>query len=465
MKVLKSLLMFTFIVALVIGLTACGSSNSQSANGGDNTKSSSGTSNTNDKSAANKSTSKTSKTSNKATAKTDLHGRTITLASWSDLAPKADSILGKEMIAQQKKVEQEYDVKIKYVNAGWAKVSDKLVSSVIAGKPYADLVRLTPVWALGDSAKGLLQPVSSYASDFSKYSKTYKKTLPLKGTYYGFDNIDDGDTSGIFYNIDIMKQYGLPDPQKLAKEGKWTWSEFEKVAKQATIDTNNDGKTDVWGLAGWDVDAWAFFPESNDALFVNGKGKVDLANPKMVEALSFYQKLINRDRVWEIQPKSAPDNFQERGTFKMGHAFMTPTYEWAVSGFKNINYGFVPFPVGPHGKGFVATTSDPNGWTIPKGVKNPNVVMEIFSALHDVKPIQDYPHQTSYEKDFKRQSDINWARKVYQHQGVKHEGNYAMPTMAILKEILDKNKNVTVTLKSYQQQAQAQVHKMMNPPN
>lgn len=469
MKVMKRLFSIAFILVLVISLTACGSSPSTNGTGTNkdssksNTTDATNTTNTT-KTTQDKSTKKSASTPTKSAPKMDLHGRTITIAHWDNQAPDDKTVRGRLLLAQQKKVEQDYNVKIKYLTTGWGKNNDKLIASVLAGKPYADLVRETVSEALPDIAKNLILPVSSYAPDMSKYSKYFKPALQFKNQSYGVNDVTDGDASGIYYNLDIMKKYNLPDPQKLAKEGKWTWSEFEKVAKQATIDTNNDGKTDVWGLAGWDIDAWQFFPETDNALMVDGNGNVNLTNPKMIESLEFYQKLINTDHVWEVQPKSDPDQFQERKTFGMGHAFMTPTFDWAIAGFKNINFGFVPFPVGPHGKGFIGVSSDPNGWVIPKGTKNPEAVMEIFYALRDIKQIDDYPNQTLYEREFKRQSDLNYAKQVFQHQGTLHEGDYNnFPLGDILKDILLKHENVTSVLKKYQPKAKSIVDKILNP--
>ena len=38
-----------------------------------------------------------------------------------------------------------------------------------------------------------------------------------------------------------------------------------EIAKQATKDTNNDGKTDVWGFSGWAIDAVKHFTAANGA--------------------------------------------------------------------------------------------------------------------------------------------------------------------------------------------------------
>jgi ABC-type glycerol-3-phosphate transport system substrate-binding protein len=54
----------------------------------------------------------------------------------------------------------------------------------------------------------------------------------------------------MFYNKDLIDEYGLKDPLELYDRGQWTWDAFLDLAVQATRDTNKDGTTDTWGING-----------------------------------------------------------------------------------------------------------------------------------------------------------------------------------------------------------------------
>lgn len=467
MKNVKKCGLIVFAFILAIGLTACGSNQSASQSGNGNTSTSNNNTKTSGTDKTKSDQGKASNTSNSSTADTttqkrimNLNGRTITITAWWNAAPSGSNAQSKEMIAQQKKVEQEYNVKIKYVNTSINDINKKLISSTLSGKPFADIVRLQEDWAISDAAKKLLQPLNSYALDLSKYTHLVPKAK-FSGTQYGFDT-KYGVGGGVYYNRNIFKQYNLPDPHKLFKDGKWTWSEFEKLAKQATRDTNGDGQNDVWGLSGSSDDYMLFLVSSNDAHLVTDTGKVNLTGPKVKQVFDFLKE-IHSNKTFEMEAKT-PDNWKQRETFKQGNVAMTDGWLWQHSDYKNIDYGFVPFPKGPSGSQTVSPIVGPNVWFIPKGVKNPKAVIQIFNALQDVKPLTDYIGQNTFEASLKYQDDIDSAKLITQHPYAPEYQNFdGFPTSKIASEILAKHQDVNSVLKKYTPEAQTVVDKVLHP--
>lgn len=468
MKAAKRILFSMLILSLVIALTACGSQNASSSQnngqkqGGDTQKSDNTTQSKQSSDSSSKDSSKAD--TNNATPALDLKGRTITIAAYFDPAPKGDTLLGKELVAQQKKVEKEYNVKIKYMNVPYGDATKKLTSSVLAGKPFADMVRLSYSWSLAAAGKKEILPVSSFVTDASKYKHLQTKDK-IFGNNYGFDTTLTR-ASGIWYNREIFNKLNLPDPHKLVKEGKWTWSEFEKLAKQATVDNNGDGKNDYWGISGSSSDLIQFLLPSNDTQMVNlDTGKVNLTDPKVIASYDFMKKLYKTDHVWKSEPKSSPDNWKERNTFKDGDVAMAWGYLWEYKTWKSIDTGFVPFPKGPSGKDW----SSPLGmaaWFIPKGVKNPQDVIAVYNAMQDVKPTEDYFGQNYVETRLHHQDDIDQARMLmnklyappYQDFDLSKFGLYDIDTKIVIK-----NQSSTSVLKSDQQKAQSVVSAVLNP--
>lgn len=470
MKSVKRIMLFIFVLVLIAAVSACGSSqsasNSGSGNGnGSNSKSNNGSDNSSSKTKKKSTNANSSSDTANATPVTNLHGRTITFDAWWNAAPDGKSAQSKLAIAQQKKVEKEYNVKIKYVNTPWGDGQKKLVSSTLAGKPFADVVRLETHWAMTDSTKKLIMPFNSYVSDLSKYKHVVQRAK-LFGTYYGFDAKGGVGAGGIYYNIDLFKKYNLPDPHQLVKEGKWNWSEFETLAKKATKDTNGDGKIDTWGFSGWDNWEMLYLLPSNDAHMVQSSGKVNLSDPKVVQCFNFLNKLYNVDHVVQVKPKSSPDNYNESNAFKDGKAAMTASWIWNAGAWKGVNYGFVQFPQGPSSTGVVSPVVKPNYWFIPKGVKNPEAVIQVFNALQDYKRIEDYSGQDYFEQNLKHQSDINTAKLLSNHMvSPTYQLFEKFPLQEMLTAVIVKHKDVAAVMKQYQNVAQTDINLQLHPQN
>lgn len=454
-NMLKKLTLVAFVLALVAALSACGNS---SATQSGNQSTNSSKSNTNTNNSKKKTSDKTTTSASKSTSKPNLEGRTITIAAiWNaDPAVNDKTAEGKLKVAQEKKVEKEYNVKIKYKVVPNNDLQKKFVSSVLAGQPLADLVNMNNQMAMDAAAKKQLIPIESFAPDMSKYPKLVKSSKFFGNNYQ--IGVPSYSFAGMYYNIKLFKQLNLPDPHELVKQGKWNWSEFEQIAKKAT--TNGQNKT--WGFAGWDQEMMQFFLPSNDAQMVDMKtGKVNVNSQKVVQAYDFVNKLYNVDHVVKVEPKSTPDNWHERSTFKDGDVAMTYGWDWQAQGdYKGMDIGFVPFPMGPAAKSFVnpELTGTSGGWFIPKGVKNPKALVQVFNDLNNVKDLEDYPGQNWFEGQLKHQADIDAARKLAKSQAeVPYTFFNKFPNSNITKDIITNHKNVQSTLQAYQGKAQAVV--------
>ena len=47
----------------------------------------------------------------------------------------------------------------------------------------------------------------------------------------------------VYYNKAIFDEYGVDYP-----EAGWTWDDLLAIAQELTVDTDGDGKTDIWGI-------------------------------------------------------------------------------------------------------------------------------------------------------------------------------------------------------------------------
>lgn len=199
------------------------------------------------------------------------------------------------------------------------------------------------------AARKYLLPLDEYFSPEEK-NAFFKSSIDT-GTYEGkFVSVPYGTSSaGLFFNKDIFKKYGVPMPSEKI-EGRLTWEQVAELAKKLTIDTDNDGKPDIWGLGIEQIDRpYLLFPlmQSLGAEVISPDGletKGFITSDKFVKAATFYWKLFNE---WKVSPTGINDSAIAREYFGTGKYAMMLGNEWNITRlekFPNLNYGLSPFP-------------------------------------------------------------------------------------------------------------------------
>ncbi|MBM7568705.1 ABC transporter substrate-binding protein [Paenibacillus sacheonensis] len=471
MKNMKALTIL--LAATMLTLTGCGGgSNNAGGNAANDQPANEASTNTatgNDAAANNASTgndatgNNAAATNDAAPAPTDLGGREIHISAWWDGMPKGDTADSKKALDKLHEVEKKYNVKIKYDNIPFDKYMDKFTTAALSGTPMADISILEFKRALAPIKQGLLLPLSEYTQGTSDINNEQEHTVKLPqllGDEYFFGGKGIS-TVGMFYNRDLFKKLGLPDPQELYAGGQWNWDKFLEIAKQATTDTNNDGKPDTWGFANSAPNAARDFGVTNGALFVNDDLTIGFSDPKMIETLEFINRLYNKENVVKVK-KGDKNSWDEINTFKDGDVAMSNNFDWNVGGLP-FEIGVVPNPQGPSGDGkYTYANTAQNGWVIPKGVKDPQVVYQIYEELQDIPSTEEYFGQNGLEALFKNQQDIDMTLQHINNTGriSLEEGIADYPFYAIMDDVIKKNQSVTATVEKYKAPAQAALDKM-----
>jgi len=114
----------------------------------------------------------------------------------------------------------------------------------------------------------------------------------------------------VFYNMQHFKDAGLPPPSPT-----WTWTDFQRVAKQLTRDTNGDGKTDIYGF-GWERTLirlapfiWQAGGEVVDDL--DKPTQLLLTTPQATEALDFI-KSFGTNKLAPSLAEHKSEDYEER---------------------------------------------------------------------------------------------------------------------------------------------------------
>jgi len=304
---------------------------------------------------------------------------------WSDYdvktaAPKSD--YDERLLDYRKRLLNENDIVIRDKNiAGWGEMPQIAATSIMAGKPAAQVIILQPNWALSLYQQNLLFPVSdNKLVDLKKnspvdWNKTVNEIFTFNKKIYAFaagygDNLH---AVVLVWNKRLFREAGLDPnlPYDLQKSGKWTWDEFLNICKKLTRDTNNDGKIDVYAMPrDLSTEIMDALVSSNGAHYVGRDpktGKLFNATnkPEFIDAIQFFMKLRD-EKVLMPRPEGSEWNWYVP-TFTDGRAAMLFHSQYIVNGdLQNMkdDWGMVLPPKGPRAGNYTVFT-DENVMVVP----------------------------------------------------------------------------------------------------
>jgi len=193
-----------------------------------------------------------------------------------------------------------------------------VASTIMSGNKTYSIYELGAAMAVTLYKQGLLYPVGdSRAANFRNrepiagvmpmYNGLVEDFMTFNGKQYGWQYGNPNDSWGqamLFFNTQHLVEVGLsPDYiYDLQKNNNWTWDTFLELCRRLTRDTNNDGVTDIYALPC--DDAREFIKGliyGNGGNFVSfdaqGRASSVINSPAVIEALQFYNQLINEGLV------------------------------------------------------------------------------------------------------------------------------------------------------------------------
>ncbi len=189
----------------------------------------------------------------------------------------------------------------------------------------------------------------------------------------------------LFYNRDLFKQAGVPEP----KAG-WTWEEFREAADRLTLDRNNDGDPDQFGVSFYSTPPLFWLPfvwSAGGDLFSPDRKRFMLAQPKAVEGLRFYADLRNK---WHVAPKKVESGGANMSQlFLQGKLAMMVNGRWSVPVLREqarFQWDVVPLPVGPSGLSRVGI--DASGYAISAKSQHPKESFALIRFLLSQKALE-----------------------------------------------------------------------------
>lgn len=229
----------------------------------------------------------------------------------------------------------------------WDSILPKLLPSLRSGSD-PDVVSLDASLIPQYVKAGALAPVDDLWAeggiDQSKFSDGVVQAMTVGGQKYGAPIIFY--TTLLYMNNDLFTAAGLPAtcPQ--------TWDEWEQALLALTIDENNDGAPEQYGMSWGDHGAVSIWPSlvwSNGGDFVNADATQSLLDdPKTIEAVQKWGDLISKSKILSL----GLSGVEADNLFQTGKAAMTVSGPWVSTGFTDagVNFQICQMPEGPAGR-------------------------------------------------------------------------------------------------------------------
>jgi multiple sugar transport system substrate-binding protein len=215
---------------------------------------------------------------------------------------------------------------------------------------------------------------------------------------------------GLLLNMDIIEQFGAPNPIELYDRGEWTWDAMRQVMEMTTRDTTGDGTPDIWGISGSIPTMIGHFIIANGGRFVK-PDTLTLGHTyiEAMEAMEFVYEIMTN---W-WRPGDPDAEFPTRGGhndmfFREGVSAIGVGWPGILGNImdagEEINYNWVAFPAGPRNTDGITTSGGlRNGVMIMEGTEDPHYLLWILDELFA------WPGDDWYDLEFTY--DMDWARR------------------------------------------------------
>jgi len=246
----------------------------------------------------------------------------------------------------------------------WDNYLPLVASNIMSGNKTYSIYEVSSAMAITLYKQGLLYPVSdSRAVNFNNREPVANVTPMYNGlvqdfmtfggkTYgwqYGLPNNSWGQAM-IFFNTKHLVDVGLSPEYiyNLQRDNNWTWDTFLDLCRRLTRDTNNDGITDIYAIHMDDAREFIkglVFGNGGNFVTFDAQGRAQNAanSPAVIEALQFYNQLINEGLVMTTPEYDWGQNWT---AFQDERIAMTFDPEWR-KGQAEFEGGYVLPPRGP----------------------------------------------------------------------------------------------------------------------
>jgi len=260
-----------------------------------------------------------------------------------------------------------YNVVIEQKQGGdWGTCAEEMINFVSApdGSYRAYIIEPGKVGSL--VANGVAAPVKYDFSD-EKWNQATINAWSIGGEVYGVSTGASEPRGCVYFNKRILEEAGIDwnAIHDMQAAGTWTWAAWEELLKKTTIDSDNDGVIDVYGVGGSGDDMYVLATFGNGGSFFDfdaeGKLQPTMNSEATVEALNWGKTI--QANYWMHTPEGANWDWYKEAWKSGSFAF----YVYQTYGGYNDNsemagmedeWGCVAFPVPNEGDPYIHVASE-----------------------------------------------------------------------------------------------------------
>lgn len=228
--------------------------------------------------------------------------------------------------------------------------TNEIIQQYLAGNFKADWYNINS-HNLGKLAEaGAIRPIDQFMHYLPDYYYDINVQMGTwKGQVYGIWTERINVNMGIYVNLDLLNEYGMPNPAELWKDGEWNWQALLDIS--ASIKENAPANIEIFGINHYDLGSYLI--GSNGGKTIDpATDMFSLGDQKAVNALQFAQQLKELGYVWMAEDGT---DIGTRAKFTSGELVFYFGSDW-ISGDPSIlkpgsavkfTLGMTPFPVGP----------------------------------------------------------------------------------------------------------------------
>ena len=332
-------------------------------------------------------------------------------------------------LENMRSIEEKYPIYLDSANLTFEGLRESIETSIPEGSPDVDLYEVDLQFGIPAVLKNYaisLESLDLADSDaFAEQNVMTHLNLVGQGESYLFapSRTDSLNVYALAFNMDMVREAGLENPQDLYDRGEWTWDVWRDYLKKLTK-TNTDGITDVYGYSGYWTHLLRNLLYSNGAGIATGQTET-LSSPQTLEVLEFIDSIYNLDKTARPWDESNWDINNE--LYAEGKSAFWIGADWIFDEQGNADLpfeiGVVPWPCGPSGDKETNKQSMPqsNWFFIPVGTEDPRLIYDVL-----------YDWTNWYHDDPALAADRKWTKSMYMN-----ERNYAYAEMMASKPGLD----------------------------
>lgn len=325
----------------------------------------------NDTQSQNKPTSSTGNGKPGSNSNVDVKGYTFTII--STLLPTKQSsnntLFEKLLFDRIDEVQKELGCTIKVVNS-LSVTPSTLAPMIQAGKKVGDILEVEMRYLPALLAKNYLQPwdnISGINTKDAKYTKSYTRLATINGKTWGLQFMKPPEVRYcVIMNKTLLGQKGINADEIYKMINNKTW-DFETFATYAKAATAKNGSTR--GLGGRPDYVTEMLIAANNGKLVtqggNGKATATYTSNKVINAINFYDRLVNKDKSFMVTAgMSQQSTFESQqpdyiNSFIQGKLAFLFEDSWTLEQkikprVKNFDYGMIMIPKGPDATDYVS---------------------------------------------------------------------------------------------------------------